>query len=44
MSLDNVRTGFTSNWFRTNVNVMQPKEIGFGRYTITHFYYSIPIG
>ena len=22
----------------------QPKEIGFGRYTITHFYYSIPIG
>ena len=29
MSLDNVRTGFTSNWFRTNVDVMQPKEIGF---------------
>jgi len=28
MSLDNVRTGFTSNWFRTNVDVMQPKEIG----------------
>ena len=29
MSLDNVRTGFTSNWFRTSVDVMQPKEIGF---------------
>lgn len=29
MSFDNVRTGFTSNWFRTNVDVMQPKEIGF---------------
>ncbi|MEY4572218.1 MAG: hypothetical protein RLZ10_1444, partial [Bacteroidota bacterium] len=29
MSLDNVRTGFTSNWLRTNVNLMQPKEIGF---------------
>jgi hypothetical protein len=22
----------------------QPKEIGFGRYTITHFYYATPIG
>jgi superfamily II DNA or RNA helicase len=29
MSLDNVRTGFATNWFRTNVDVMQPKEIGF---------------
>ena len=22
----------------------QPKEFGYGRYTITHFYYSIPVG
>jgi len=22
----------------------QPKEVGYGRYTITHFYYSIPTG
>ena len=22
----------------------QPKEIGYGRYTITHFYYSYPDG
>ncbi len=29
MSSNNVRTGFTSNWFRTNVDVMEPKEIGF---------------
>ena len=29
MSLDNVRTGFISNWYRTNVDVMQQKEIGF---------------
>jgi superfamily II DNA or RNA helicase len=29
MSLDNVRTGFATNWLRTNVDVMQPKEIGF---------------
>jgi superfamily II DNA or RNA helicase len=29
MSSDNVRTGFTSNWLRTTVDVMQPKEIGF---------------
>ncbi len=29
MFLDNVRTGFTSNWLRTNVDLMQPKEIGF---------------
>ena len=29
MSLDNVRTGFATNWLRTTVDVMQPKEIGF---------------
>ena len=29
MSSDNVRTGFTSNWLRTTVDVMEPKEIGF---------------
>jgi reverse gyrase len=29
MSLDNIRTGFATNWFRTTVDVMQPKEIGF---------------
>lgn len=29
MSLDNVRTGFTTNWLRTTVDVMQPKEIGY---------------
>ncbi|MEY4572219.1 MAG: hypothetical protein RLZ10_1445 [Bacteroidota bacterium] len=27
--MSEVRTGFVSNWFRTNVDVMQPKEIGF---------------
>ncbi len=29
MSSNNVRTGFTSNWLRTTVDVMEPKEIGF---------------
>ena len=29
MSLDNVRTGFATNWLRTTVDVMQPKEIGY---------------
>ena len=29
MSLDNVLTGFATNWLRTNVDLMQPKEIGF---------------
>ena len=29
MSLNNVRTGFATNWLRTTVDVMQPKEIGF---------------
>ena len=29
MSSDNVRTGFTSNWIRTDFDVMKPKEIGF---------------
>lgn len=28
MSLDNVRTGFATNWLRTTINVMEPKEIG----------------
>ena len=29
MSTDSLRTGFATNWLRTNVDIMQPKEIGF---------------
>jgi superfamily II DNA or RNA helicase len=29
MNINNIATGFTSNWIRTDVDVMQPKEIGF---------------
>ena len=29
MNINNIATGFTSNWIRTDVDVMQPKAIGF---------------